>query len=70
MVVSAALLRLQPASKRFSPPYLGGFAPPATTDLSRCEKGQSMEIQCREDLIADWNLAVQGLPPQRIRPFD
>lgn len=24
----------------------------------------------REDLIADWNLAVQGLPPQRIKPLD
>lgn len=24
----------------------------------------------REDLLADWNLAVQGLPPQRIRPLD
>ena len=30
MVVSAAFLRLQPASKLFSRPYLGGFAPPAT----------------------------------------
>jgi len=24
----------------------------------------------REDLLADWNLAVQGLPPQRIKPLD
>lgn len=24
----------------------------------------------REDLTADWNLAVQGLPPQRIKPLD
>lgn len=24
----------------------------------------------REDLLADWSLAVQGLPPQRIRPLD
>lgn len=24
----------------------------------------------REDLMADWKLAVQGLPPQRIKPLD
>lgn len=24
----------------------------------------------REDLTADWNLAVQGMPPQRIKPLD
>ncbi len=24
----------------------------------------------REDLVADWNLAVQGLPPQRIKPLE
>ena len=24
----------------------------------------------REDLMADWSLAVQGLPPQRIKPLD
>ena len=24
----------------------------------------------REDLTADWNLAVQGSPPQRIKPLD
>ena len=24
----------------------------------------------REDLVADWSLAVQGLPPQRIKPLE
>ena len=24
----------------------------------------------REDIVADWNLAVQGLPPQRIKPLE
>lgn len=24
----------------------------------------------REDLMADWSLAVQGLPPQRIKPLE
>lgn len=24
----------------------------------------------REDLVADWALAVQGLPPQRIKPLE
>lgn len=24
----------------------------------------------REDLVADWNLAVNGLPPHRIKPLD
>ena len=24
----------------------------------------------REDLMVDWNLAVQGMPPQRIKPLD
>ena len=24
----------------------------------------------REDPVADWNLAVQGLPPQRIKPLE
>ena len=24
----------------------------------------------REDLVADWKLALQGLPPQRIKPLE